>query len=90
MYYEENYINGVLHHRTTPDGEWTMKRIPALSHPVAQPRLTTMDAPAHYTSVQSRAWSAAESAVKSAAESAVQYKLMRDDLLAICRELTPA
>ena len=82
MYYEENYINGVLHHRTTPDGEWTMKRIPALSHPVAQPRLTTMDAPAHYTSVQSRAW--------SAAESAVQYKLMRDDLLAICRELTPA
>ena len=35
---------------------------------------------------ESAAWSAAESAEESAAESA-EYKTMRDDLLAICREL---
>ena len=35
-----------------------LEEVAALSHPVVQPRLTTMDAPAHYTSVQSRAWAA--------------------------------
>lgn len=23
MYYEEEVINGILHYRTTPEGEWT-------------------------------------------------------------------
>jgi len=31
MYYEEKIINGVLSHRSTPDGEWIPFTIEALS-----------------------------------------------------------
>ena len=31
MYYEEKIINGILHHRGSPDGEWIMFTIEDLS-----------------------------------------------------------
>jgi len=31
MYYEENVINGILCHRSTPDGEWEQFTVEALT-----------------------------------------------------------